>query len=53
MISHTPARIMGIEDTKGALKAGLDADILFLDEDLELRFVMHRGRVVRGEEYAS
>ena len=51
MISHTPARIMGIEDTKGALKAGLDADILFLDEDLELRFVMHRGRVVRGEEY--
>ena len=53
MASATPARIMGIQDTKGALEAGKDADILFLDEDLELRFVMHRGRVVRGEEYLS
>ena len=53
MASTTPARIMGIQDTKGALEPGKDADILFLDEELELRLVMHRGRVVRGEEYLS
>ena len=51
MASHTPARIMGIQDTKGSIAEGRDADILFLDEDLHLHFVMHRGRVVRGEEY--
>lgn len=51
MASTTPARIMGITDTKGAIEAGKDADILFLDEELQLHFVMHRGRVVRGEEY--
>ncbi|MBF1371651.1 MAG: N-acetylglucosamine-6-phosphate deacetylase [Porphyromonas sp.] len=51
MCSYTPARIMGIQDTKGALEAGHDADILFLDEDLQLRFVMHRGRTVRGAEF--
>lgn len=51
MASHTPARIMGIQDRKGALEADHDADILFLDQDLQLHFVMHRGRVVRGEEY--
>ena len=51
MCTYTPARIMGIQDTKGALEAGHDADILFLDEDLQLRFVMHRGRTVRGAEF--
>ncbi len=51
MCSYTPARIMGIQDTKGALEADHDADILFLDEDLQLRFVMHRGRTVRGAEF--
>ncbi len=51
MCTYTPARIMGIQDTKGALEADHDADILFLDEDLQLRFVMHRGRTVRGAEF--
>ena len=51
MATATPARIMGIEADKGALGAGRDADVLFLNEDLQLRFVMHRGRVVRGQEF--
>ena len=51
MATATPARIMGIEADKGALEAGRDADVLFLNEDLQLRFVMHRGRVVRGQEF--
>lgn len=47
MASETPARIMGIYDRKGSIEKGKDADIIMLDDALELKFVMQRGRVVR------
>ncbi|KAG2184578.1 hypothetical protein INT43_000487 [Umbelopsis isabellina] len=40
-----PAQVLGIEKTKGTLNAGSDADILFLNDDLEIQRVF-----VRGEE---
>lgn len=40
-----PAQILGIEKTKGTLVPGADADILFLNDDLEVQRVF-----VAGEE---
>lgn len=39
----TPARLLGVEDTCGAIAAGLDADLVHLDDELRLRRVMLRG----------
>jgi N-acetylglucosamine-6-phosphate deacetylase len=41
--SWTPARLLGVDDRRGALAAGLDADLVVLDEDLGVERVMHRG----------
>ena len=40
----TPARLLGLADRCGALAAGLDADLVHLDEDLVLTRVMSGGR---------
>lgn len=44
MASSTPARILGIDDRKGVLSPGKDADLLILDRDLNARNVYVRGR---------
>ncbi len=49
MASETPARIMGILDRKGTLEEGKDADIIMLNADQQLTFVMQMGRVVKNE----
>lgn len=49
MISETPARIMSISDRKGSLEKGKDADIIMFDNDVNLRFVMTMGNVVKNE----
>jgi N-acetylglucosamine-6-phosphate deacetylase len=49
MISETPARIMSISDRKGSLEKGKDADIIMFDNDVNLRFVMAMGNVVKNE----
>jgi N-acetylglucosamine-6-phosphate deacetylase len=41
--SGTPARVLGIADQVGALVAGLSADLVVLDDDLEVTRVMVRG----------
>ena len=46
MASETPARIMGVYDRKGSLQKGKDADILVLDEDLNVRAVWAMGKLV-------
>ena len=42
--STTPARVLGISDACGAIKPGLDADFVLLDEELRLRKVMLAGQ---------
>ncbi len=49
MSSETPARIIGVHDRKGTLERGKDADIVFYDRDIELKFVMRKGRVLRND----
>lgn len=50
-ITSNVASALGLESKKGALKRGFDADILLLDEKLNLRTVLSRGQVMmRGGE---
>ena len=46
MASETPARIMGIYDRKGSLQRGKDADILLLDDEVQLQGVFSMGERV-------
>lgn len=46
MITETPARIMGIDDCKGSLVVGKDADVLIFDEEINIKMAMVKGRVV-------
>jgi N-acetylglucosamine-6-phosphate deacetylase len=45
MISHTPARIMGVERQKGSIAAGKDADLVAFDDEIAVSLVMVRGAV--------
>lgn len=46
MASTTPARIMGVDDRKGSLAKGKDADIVFFDKDINVSMTMVGGKVV-------
>lgn len=46
MASETPARIMGIFDTKGELACGKDADIIIFDPNIEIKTTIVEGRIV-------
>ncbi|HSI94011.1 MAG TPA: N-acetylglucosamine-6-phosphate deacetylase [Jiangellaceae bacterium] len=48
MASTTPARLLGLADQVGELRAGLDADLVVLDADFVLRAVMSKGTWVDG-----
>lgn len=50
MASETPARIMGVADRKGTLERGKDADIIILDEGLNIRCVWSMGKIVPGTD---
>ncbi len=46
MASENPARRIGAAG-KGRIAPGMDADLLLMDEDLNLRWVMSGGRIIR------
>lgn len=46
MASETPARIMGIFDTKGSLECDKDADIIIFDSEIEIKTTIVEGRIV-------
>ena len=46
MASETPAKIMGVYDRKGSLQKDKDADILVLDQDLNVRAVWAMGELI-------
>jgi N-acetylglucosamine-6-phosphate deacetylase len=48
MLTLNPAALLGLEFKKGALRAGADADILLIDEAMELAGVWVRGRAVNA-----
>src|SRR5580704_17821330 len=46
--STTPARVLGLGDRTGALRAGLDADLVVCDEEFRLCAVMRQGEWLNG-----
>ena len=48
MATETPAKIMGVYDRKGSLAKDKDADIMILDDDMNLRAVWAMGELVEG-----
>lgn len=47
MATLNPARLMGVEDRKGCLKPGADADLVLFGENLRVRQVYARGQLVK------
>lgn len=50
MSSETPARILGVEDRKGTLQKGKDADIVIYDNDINVKLVVQKGMVIPGTD---
>ena len=46
MLTANPAKLLGVEFKKGTLRAGADADIVLLDDSLQIRNVWVRGVAV-------
>ncbi|QMW06037.1 N-acetylglucosamine-6-phosphate deacetylase [Spirosoma foliorum] len=46
MASTTPARIMGVDQQKGSLAKGKDADIVFFDQDFTVNLTMIQGKII-------
>jgi len=46
MITSSPAAIMGIGNKKGSLAAGMDADIVLFDDDINVQVTIVGGKVV-------
>lgn len=48
MCSETPAHIMNCYDRKGSLSRGKDADIMILDDNLNVRCVWQMGKIIEN-----
>jgi N-acetylglucosamine-6-phosphate deacetylase len=46
MVTLTPARIVGVDDRKGSLVPGMDADIIVLDRNFSVMLTMVEGGIV-------
>lgn len=47
MATLNPARYLGIDDHKGKIQSGYDADLVVLDSSFEIEQVIHRGKVTK------
>lgn len=46
MMTATPARIMKVDDRKGSIAVGKDADLVIFDDDINVRLTMIGGKIV-------
>ena len=46
MLTENPAKVMGIADSKGALKQGMDADVVIFDENINIKNTIINGKVI-------
>lgn len=47
MMTLTPARIMGIDQNKGSISPGKDADLVVFDKDINISLVMKNGEILK------
>lgn len=50
MATRTPANILGVQDRKGSLIPGKDADIVIFNDDIQIQMTMVNGRVIYSKE---
>ncbi len=50
MMTTTPAKIMKIDDRKGSIVVGKDADLVIFDEDINIQTTMVEGEVVYSRQ---
>ncbi len=50
MASLNPARILGLDKTKGSLEVGKDADVVILDQEMNVEMTMIEGEMVYSKE---
>lgn len=50
MISTTPARIAGLESTKGKIAIGYDADIVIFDKDINVQTTIVKGETINKQK---
>lgn len=46
MVSSTPAKILKIENKKGSIKEGMDADLILIDDNINVHMTMVEGKIV-------
>lgn len=46
MATHNPAKVLGISDKKGCIDIGMDADLVAIDDNLDVKVVIIGGRTV-------
>ncbi len=50
MMTVTPARIMKVDDRKGSIAVGKDADLVIFDDDINVHLTMVEGKIVHKGE---
>jgi N-acetylglucosamine-6-phosphate deacetylase len=50
MATKTPANILGIQDRKGSLVPGKDADIVIFNDDIQIQMTMVNGKIIYTRE---
>ncbi|MCD7995558.1 MAG: amidohydrolase family protein, partial [Clostridia bacterium] len=48
MMTYNPAKILGIQNRKGSLSAGMDGDVVIFDDDIRIQSVLVKGKKVVG-----
>ena len=46
MLTENPAKVMGIEEHKGALKQGMDADVVIFDDNINIKNTIIKGKII-------
>jgi len=49
MASLNPARVLGINDRKGCIEVGMDADLIMFNEDIRICWTMVEGNIVYNQ----
>jgi N-acetylglucosamine-6-phosphate deacetylase len=50
MATKTPANILGIQDRKGSLVPGKDADIVIFNDDIQIQMTIVNGKIIYTRE---
>ena len=49
MMSLVPAKILKVDNKKGKIVKGYDADIIIFDENINIKYVFVNGKLIKGE----